>query len=381
MSLASNLYNLGALLKTNLEAKGVTGLNSNMGLTTLANKILEIPQSGGGCNSLILTSSDDFFQKEEEITINAKLNVLNESNVGKQINFSIEKENSNEYYSDYAEFSQVFVDIPNASPDAGKGYYKNSPCVIEFELDAAETFDIYVSTTNAYGPNSISGKVQIVCDGSYITIYKIVNNERVTFNAWKKEFSQSYGFYLKLNSSSSAHDIKVYDDLDSCLFFNSVTDATGNASITYTGVGAGKLIVTASYGTLLQETFVIEDCLFYSDGTSMDSEKWNADSTLNVSADSTGKSISASGTGWYSALTDTKQQIAWTGDLTIEFDVVDINGTVRFGVVNNNSNLVWVTPNIGHYARTVSLTELYRIGFRFSANTSIKFKNFKIYSV
>ena len=263
MSLASNLYNLGALLKTNLEAKGVTGLNSNMGLTTLANKILEIPQSGGGCNSLILTSSDDFFQKEEEITINAKLNVLNESNVGKQINFSIEKENSNEYYSDYAEFSQVFVDIPNASPDAGKGYYKNSPCVIEFELDAAETFDIYVSTTNAYGPNSISGKVQIVCDGSYITIYKIVNNERVTFNAWKKEFSQSYGFYLKLNSSSSAHDIKVYDDLDSCLFFNSVTDATGNASITYTGVGAGKLIVTASYGTLLQETFVVEDCILY----------------------------------------------------------------------------------------------------------------------
>ena len=131
----------------------------------------------------------------------------------------------------------------------------------------------------------------------------------------------------------------------------------------------------------LQETFVIEDVLFYSDGTSMDSEKWNADSTLNVSADSTGKSIVANGTGWYSALTDTKQQIAWTGDLTIEFDVIDITGTVRFGVVNNNSNLVWVTPNTGHYARTVSLTELYRIGFRFSANTSIKFKNFKIYSI
>lgn len=42
MSIANNLYALGALMKTNLEEKGVTGLNSNMGLTTLANKILEI---------------------------------------------------------------------------------------------------------------------------------------------------------------------------------------------------------------------------------------------------------------------------------------------------------------------------------------------------
>lgn len=133
--------------------------------------------------------------------------------------------------------------------------------------------------------------------------------------------------------------------------------------------------------SLLQETYEIKDCLFCSDGTSMDSEKWNADSTLTVSADSTGKSIVATGTGWYSALTDTKQQMGWTGDLTVEFDVISITGTVRFGIVNNNSNLVWITPTVGHYVRTVSLTELYRIGFRLGADMSIKFKNFVIYPV
>lgn len=42
MSISSNLATLGALMKTNLETKGVNGLNSNMGLTTLANKILDI---------------------------------------------------------------------------------------------------------------------------------------------------------------------------------------------------------------------------------------------------------------------------------------------------------------------------------------------------
>lgn len=41
-SIAEQLHTLGALMKTNLEIKGVTGLTSSMGLTTLANKILEI---------------------------------------------------------------------------------------------------------------------------------------------------------------------------------------------------------------------------------------------------------------------------------------------------------------------------------------------------
>ena len=130
---------------------------------------------------------------------------------------------------------------------------------------------------------------------------------------------------------------------------------------------------------ILQETYEIKDCLFYSDGTSMDTDKWNADSTLTVSADSTGKSISANGVGWYSALPDTQQIMGWTGDLTIEFDVININGIVRFGINNNGGNLVWVTPSVGHNTRTVSLTDLYRIGFRLSTDMSIKFKNFMIY--
>ena len=41
MSLSENLHNLGALMKTNLETKGINGLTGNEGLTTLANKILD----------------------------------------------------------------------------------------------------------------------------------------------------------------------------------------------------------------------------------------------------------------------------------------------------------------------------------------------------
>ena len=45
MSISENLHNLGALMKTNLEEKGIDGLTGNEGLTTLANKILDIKSS------------------------------------------------------------------------------------------------------------------------------------------------------------------------------------------------------------------------------------------------------------------------------------------------------------------------------------------------
>ena len=41
------------------------------------------------------------------------------------------------------------------------------------------------------------------------------------------------------------------------------TDVDGNASVVYTAVGAGDVYVTFSLRTVLQETFVIDDCLKY----------------------------------------------------------------------------------------------------------------------
>ena len=44
------------------------------------------------------------------------------------------------------------------------------------------------------------------------------------------------------------------------------TDSNGEASITYTGTGAGEIEFRAKVSTLLQETFVLEDYLFYDSG-------------------------------------------------------------------------------------------------------------------
>ena len=50
MSISENLHNLGTLMKTNLEEKGIDGLTGNEGLTTLTNKILDIECNGSSKN-------------------------------------------------------------------------------------------------------------------------------------------------------------------------------------------------------------------------------------------------------------------------------------------------------------------------------------------
>ena len=43
----------------------------------------------------------------------------------------------------------------------------------------------------------------------------------------------------------------------------SATDANGQTTISYTGTGAGDIDIIVSYGSYIQETFVVEDCIIY----------------------------------------------------------------------------------------------------------------------
>lgn len=78
MSLSENLYNLGTLMKTNLEKQWVTGLTGNEGLTTLANKILDISSQEGVTLQLNTLDSEGniippIVQKDQDYQIIATL--------------------------------------------------------------------------------------------------------------------------------------------------------------------------------------------------------------------------------------------------------------------------------------------------------------------
>lgn len=115
-----------------------------------------------------------------------------------------------------------------------------------------------------------------------------------------------------------------------------VTDVDGFAVYEYTPTGIGNVFVTASYGTLLQETFVIIDAMFYDSGASATKNtNFTKGSALTVtpSTDSTTFSSSSStvNTGRYVANT------GLTGDFIVEFKMKGTYG-VRFGLTNATAN-------------------------------------------
>ena len=70
------------------------------------------------------------------------------------------------------------------------------------------------------------------------------------------------------------------------LIGTAVTDANGEATITYTGTGAGQLNVVAESGTFVSETFSVLDALMYDEGTSDKSSDWSLSSvTYTVASD------------------------------------------------------------------------------------------------
>lgn len=187
-----------------------------------------------------------------------------------------------------------------------------------------------------------------------------------------------------------------------------VTDANGEATITYTGTGAGKLNIVAESGTFVSETYSVWDYLFYDDGiTSPKTANWtNYSDRLTVSVDETGTTLlrdASSGTGYY--LTPS----AYSTPFAIEFEISAISDRVNCGIdftdgsVDNNKNFnaLWIqagdTVKITYDGTTL---EIYRngsttpsttlnltisndvkIGFYVSANNSIKFKNFRMYKI
>ena len=98
------------------------------------------------------------------------------------------------------------------------------------------------------------------------------------------------------------------------------TDSNGEATISYTGSGVGDVDIVVEYGTLLQETFVVEDCLKYYQLTDNTHESaFTIPSGVVSSYSSDGWNISATN---YSMVKLTDKL---TNDCSVEFTLEDYN--------------------------------------------------------
>ena len=191
-------------------------------------------------------------------------------------------------------------------------------------------------------------------------------------------------------------------------------DANGDAiEHSYTGVGAGEIDVVASLdnpvsqGSIVSETYSIWDYLFYDDGiTSPKTANWtNYSDRLTVSVDETGTTLlrdASSGTGYYFTPS------AYSTPFAIEFEMVETgtktsNG-MDFAVGSSDNNRAFNALTISSgdtikitydgetirtyrngsttpYELALALTGNITIAFYIAPNQSIKFKNFRMYSI
>lgn len=93
------------------------------------------------------------------------------------------------------------------------------------------------------------------------------------------------------------------------------TDSNGEITISYTGTAAGKIDVIISYGTLLQETYEVLDCMFYDDGIT-GNPQWSNTYYATVTRQSTDSVITTTS----STINGNVRIDGFNGDYCIEFD-------------------------------------------------------------
>lgn len=183
---------------------------------------------------------------------------------------------------------------------------------------------------------------------------------------------------------------------------SATTNSNGQISVSYTGTAIGQVDVVVSYGSLLQETFVLYDSLFVDDITKTYSQ--NGWSARNVSVnrgtnDTTLTTSLTSGYGGY------YRDISSLNSFCIEFDlntdksygsVIDVQSTssefllgsvtsllhigedVHYKLEFKNNNIV-ISNNKGDTPITVADTNYSYFRIRVRYDATITYKNFIIY--
>ena len=134
-----------------------------------------------------------------------------------------------------------------------------------------------------------------------------------------------------------------------------ITNSSGNASYTYTGTGVGLRDIEVSYGksvsggNFLQEIFVLEDTLWYDDGTDDLNDIFSTKSNVTITRTNDGCTLTETETGTNAvAVTNTSHPI-YQGDV-FELDFMQVDGAKNYAPLyirnkGNGSSLANITLN------------------------------------
>ena len=253
MSLSSTYLSRKALIADNLQSMGVLSADADEGLTTLANKILDIEPSISGLDldtSITIHSSDTSCLIGQSIMFWAELKADYDDETATDVDLSGVLTGAT------IEFKNGNTVLGSAVTDSdGIAYYTHTFNTggiynITASFAGTENFDDCVSTSITV---SVAYEMSITADKSILSYN---DHEYATITANLSDGTTGI--------SGETLSYEILDKNDNVLDSGSdVTDASGDIIFTYQSTGIGDVQVIVYYGMFLQETFVLSDRLIY----------------------------------------------------------------------------------------------------------------------
>ena len=194
------------------------------------------------------------------------------------------------------------------------------------ETMAANLTQQGVSSTWDEGLTTLAGKILNISPGPTPTPASITLTSDKSILSYADSESATLSATVKDSSSQVMEGVTVEFFNGSTSMGTATTNSSGVATKSYASAGSGDVSFTAGVGSLVSETYVVEDCLVYDPLTSS-SGKWTIPSgvTSNYSSD-----------GW-KATASAYKQVKLTDKLTsscsVEFTLSDYSNTQYTGII------------------------------------------------
>lgn len=256
-TLSGALQELGETMADNLVAMGVTGADASDGLTTLAGKILDIEPSVGGLDltsEMSLTTSSNSITLGQSVVLTATLtaNYDDETLVNVDLHGYLQGAT--------VSFKSGNTVIGTATTDVnGVATYTYTPASTgTLSLTAVfEGTDNFSSATSS----SVSVVVSAPAPASIS-----VSSDKSVLSYYDEESATLTATVLDSNGNGCSGETVTFTFKHGSTTVETQTATTGSggvASVSYSSKGTGDLSIQAGVRSLVSETFVLEDCLFY----------------------------------------------------------------------------------------------------------------------
>lgn len=251
MSLSETYLSRKKLLADNLKSMGVSSVNETDGLTTLINAVLNIEPSIGGLNldtSLITTTTQEIIGLGESIILTSTLRASYDDTTVVDVDLSgVLTGATVKFYNGTTLIGTAITDLN------GIATYTYTPS----QLGNFTFHTVFEGTENFTNCNSNNVNITVInpptslvlqADKSILSHY---DNDNCILTAT-----------LYDNNNTPMEGLSVVFKNGDIVLDTITTDSGGVAAYTYNSQGVGDVTITAECMNL-QETFVVEDCIYY----------------------------------------------------------------------------------------------------------------------